>query len=70
MGGLAIAKVRYDRYLKFVWPLLLLLFLLTLRAAGPRICDPGTQRRGPFEAPPLLRVGASSCSAARLASGT
>ena len=29
MGGLAIAKVRYDRYLKFVWPLLLALFVLT-----------------------------------------
>jgi len=23
VGGLAIAKVRYDRYLRFVWPLLL-----------------------------------------------
>jgi uncharacterized ion transporter superfamily protein YfcC len=29
MGGLAIAKVRYDRYLKFVWPLLMALFVLT-----------------------------------------
>ncbi len=29
MGGLAIAKVRYDRYLKFVWPLLVILFVLT-----------------------------------------
>lgn len=29
MGGLAIAKVRYDRYLKFAWPLLLILFVLT-----------------------------------------
>ena len=29
MGGLAIAKVRYDRYLKWVWPLLLVLFVLT-----------------------------------------
>lgn len=29
MGGLAIAKVRYDRYLKWVWPLLLALFVLT-----------------------------------------
>ena len=29
MGGLAIAKVRYDRYLKWVWPLLLILFVLT-----------------------------------------
>ena len=29
MGGLAIAKVRYDRYLKWVWPLLVILFVLT-----------------------------------------
>ena len=29
MGGLAIAKVRYDRYLKWLWPLLLTLFVLT-----------------------------------------
>jgi uncharacterized ion transporter superfamily protein YfcC len=29
MGGLAIAKVRYDRYLKWVWPLLIMLFVLT-----------------------------------------
>ena len=29
MGGLAIAKVRYDRYLKWVWPLLIALFVLT-----------------------------------------
>lgn len=29
MGGLAIAKVRYDRYLKWVWPLLGILFVLT-----------------------------------------
>ena len=26
-GGLAIAKVGYDQYLRFVWPLLLLLFV-------------------------------------------
>jgi uncharacterized ion transporter superfamily protein YfcC len=29
MGGLAIAKVRYDRYIKWVWPLLIILFVLT-----------------------------------------
>ncbi len=29
MGGLAIAKVRYDRYLKWAWPLLAILFVLT-----------------------------------------
>lgn len=39
MGGLAIAKVRYDRYLKFVWPLLVILFVLTclLLALGTAI---------------------------------
>jgi uncharacterized ion transporter superfamily protein YfcC len=39
MGGLAIAKVRYDRYLKWVWPLLLILFVLTcvLLALGTAI---------------------------------
>jgi uncharacterized ion transporter superfamily protein YfcC len=29
MGGLALAKVPYDKYLRFVWPLLLALFVLT-----------------------------------------
>jgi uncharacterized ion transporter superfamily protein YfcC len=28
MGGLALAKVRYDQYLRFVWPLLAILFVL------------------------------------------
>ena len=28
MGGLTLAKVGYDRYLRFVWPLLVILFLL------------------------------------------
>ena len=28
MGGLALAKVRYDRYLRFVFPLLVILFVL------------------------------------------
>ncbi len=28
MGGLTLAKVGYDRYLRFVWPLLLILFVL------------------------------------------
>ncbi|MGZ4438402.1 MAG: YfcC family protein [Acidimicrobiales bacterium] len=30
MGGLALAKVRYDQYLRFIGPLLLVLFLLSL----------------------------------------
>jgi len=29
VGGLAIAKVGYDKYLRFVWPLLLALFVVT-----------------------------------------
>ncbi|GAA3164571.1 YfcC family protein [Blastococcus jejuensis] len=30
MGGLALAKVRYDQWLRFIWPLLGILFVLTL----------------------------------------
>jgi uncharacterized ion transporter superfamily protein YfcC len=30
MGGLAIARVPYDRYLRFVWPLLAMLAVLTV----------------------------------------
>jgi uncharacterized ion transporter superfamily protein YfcC len=30
MGGLAIARVPYDRYLRFVWPLLAMLGVLTV----------------------------------------
>jgi uncharacterized ion transporter superfamily protein YfcC len=29
VGGLAIARVRYDRYLRFVWPLLLGLLVVS-----------------------------------------
>jgi len=29
VGGLAIAKVRYDHYLRFIWPLLLALFVVS-----------------------------------------
>ncbi len=35
VGGLAIAKVGFDKYLRFVWPLLLGLFLVA--AAGVAI---------------------------------
>ena len=28
MGGLALSKVGYDRYLKFVWPFLTMVFLV------------------------------------------
>jgi uncharacterized ion transporter superfamily protein YfcC len=34
MGGLAIARVPYGRYLRFVWPLLLMLALLTVVVLG------------------------------------
>jgi uncharacterized ion transporter superfamily protein YfcC len=34
MGGLAIARVPYGRYLKWVWPLLLLLAVLTVVVLG------------------------------------
>ena len=34
MGGLAIARVPYGRYLRFVWPLLLMLALLTIVVLG------------------------------------
>ena len=29
VGGLAIAKVGYDKYLRFVWPLLIALFVVS-----------------------------------------
>jgi len=29
VGGLAIAKVGYDKYLRFAWPLLLTLFVVS-----------------------------------------
>ncbi len=34
VGGLAIAKVPYDRYLRFVWPLLLILFVTAAVVLG------------------------------------
>jgi uncharacterized ion transporter superfamily protein YfcC len=34
VGGLAIAKVGYDKYLRFVWPLLLILFVTASVAVG------------------------------------
>ncbi|HET7846226.1 MAG TPA: YfcC family protein, partial [Acidimicrobiia bacterium] len=34
MGGLAIARVPYGRYLKWVWPLLLMLAILTIVVLG------------------------------------
>ena len=42
MGGLAIARVPYGRYLRWVWPLLAMLAVLTLVVLGggaPRITD-------------------------------
>ena len=34
VGGLAIAKVGYDRYLRFVWPLVLALFVVSTLIIG------------------------------------
>jgi uncharacterized ion transporter superfamily protein YfcC len=34
MGGLAIARVPYDRYLRWVWPLLAALAVLCLAVIG------------------------------------
>lgn len=34
MGGLTLAKVGYDKYIRFVWPLLLILFVLTCILIG------------------------------------
>ena len=34
VGGLAIAKVGYDKYLRFVWPLLLALFVVSAAIIG------------------------------------
>jgi uncharacterized ion transporter superfamily protein YfcC len=34
VGGLAIAKVDYDKYLRFVWPLLLALLGVSLAVVG------------------------------------
>ncbi len=34
MGGLAIARVPYDRYLKWVWPLLAMLGVLCVLVIG------------------------------------
>jgi uncharacterized ion transporter superfamily protein YfcC len=34
MGGLALSKVGYDRYLKFVWPFLLVVFLVSCAFIG------------------------------------
>ncbi len=34
MGGLTLAKVGYDKYIRFVWPLLLILFVLSCILIG------------------------------------
>jgi uncharacterized ion transporter superfamily protein YfcC len=34
MGGLALSKVGYDRYLKFVWPYVLAVFLIACAFVG------------------------------------
>ena len=45
MGGLTLAKVGYDRYIRFVWPLLVILFVgvcafLALGVAVPALGGP------------------------------
>jgi uncharacterized ion transporter superfamily protein YfcC len=34
VGGLAIARVGYDKYLRFAWPLLLALFVVSTAIIG------------------------------------
>jgi len=34
IGGLSIAEVGYDKYLRFAWPLLLVLFLVSAAAVA------------------------------------
>ena len=34
MGGLALSKVGYDRYLKFVWPFLIVVFVVVCAFIG------------------------------------
>ena len=34
MGGLALSKVGYDRYLKFVWPFLVVVFVVCCAFVG------------------------------------
>ena len=34
MGGLALSKVGYDRYVRFVWPFLLIVFLVCCAFIG------------------------------------
>ncbi len=41
MGGLALAKVRYDRYLRFIWPLLATLLVLVSAFIALGILVPG-----------------------------
>jgi len=34
MGGLALSKVGYDRYLKFVWPFIIVVFVVVCAFVG------------------------------------
>jgi uncharacterized ion transporter superfamily protein YfcC len=34
MGGLALSKVGYDRYLRFVWPFLVVVFVVVCTFIG------------------------------------
>ena len=47
MGGLAIGRVAYDRWLRFVWPLLVILAVIISAALSLVGDDVGRARRGP-----------------------
>jgi uncharacterized ion transporter superfamily protein YfcC len=42
MGGLAIARVPYDRWLRFVWPVLLALTIIIMSALSLGVILQGT----------------------------
>ena len=46
MGGLALSKVGYDRYLKFVWPFLVAVFVVVCASSAPRrrSAEPGKEQ--------------------------
>ena len=77
MGGLAIARVPYGTYLKWVWPLLAALAALTHRGPAPRrhVIRPSNEADGdaigttPADAPDVrgaARRGAERCRRARV----
>jgi hypothetical protein len=51
MGGLALGRVSYDRWLRFVWPLLLIIMVILVAALSFSAC--AGQRPWPQSTPPL-----------------